>query len=121
MNLRFITPTLHGVLDYGAAIALIVAPFLLGLEAQSALVHWFSVIAGAGLIGYSLLTDYRLGAAGVIPYKTHLLLDTLASTAFIVLAFAHQGTALTFGYCLVMGGAVILVIALSGSAEPQAT
>ncbi|UTW56489.1 hypothetical protein [Kordiimonas sp. SCSIO 12610] len=117
MNIRFITPTLHGVLDYGAALGLIVFPFLLSLSNQSELVHWFSVIAGVGLITYSLLTDYKFSVKGVLSYKMHLVLDSLASAAFVALAFLHNGTAFTFGYCLIMAGGVIAVIGLSGRDE----
>lgn len=119
MKLKFITPDLHGVLDYAAALALIIAPFILGLQEHSILVHWFSVIAGVGLIGYSLLTDYALNIKSVFSFKMHLILDSLASTAFLVLAFAHQGTLLSLAYCLVMGGGVIAVIALSQAEKPS--
>ena len=113
MNLRFITPNLHALLDYSAAAALILLPFVLGLKEESLFVHWFSIVTGVGLIGYSLLTDYGPSLAKVFPFKVHLILDSLASIAFLVLAFAHQGTTLSFIYCLVMGGGVIAVIALS--------
>ena len=117
MKLRFITPTLHGVLDYSAAIALILAPRLLNLQEDSLLVYWFSTIAGVGLIAYSLLTDYAFSLNGIISYKGHLILDGIASGSFIVLAFAHQGTTLSMLYSLVMGAGVIVVIALSGSEQ----
>ena len=115
--MKFITPDLHGVLDYSAALALIVAPFILGLESHSVLVHWFSIVAGVGLIGYSLLTDYGPSIKGVFSYRMHLILDSVASAAFLILAFVHQGTLLSTVYCLVMGGGVIAVIAFSKQPE----
>ena len=56
MKLQFLTPALHGVLDYVAAAALIVLPFLLGFQGIEL---WLSVAGGAGLIAYSLLVDRR--------------------------------------------------------------
>jgi hypothetical protein len=117
MNIRFITPDLHGFLDYAAAAALIVLPVFLQLQEQSALVYWFSIAGGAGLMLYSLLTNYALGVKRIIPYRGHLLLDAIASIAFIALAFLHDGTAMTLWYSLIMGAGVVVVIALS----PQPT
>ncbi|WP_271272231.1 hypothetical protein [Aliamphritea hakodatensis] len=117
MKLQFITPTLHGVLDYAAAIALILAPGLLNLQEDSVLVYWFSTIAGAGLILYSLFTDYALSLKGLISYRGHLILDSAASASFILVAFIHEGTTLSMLYCLVMGLGVVGVIALSGPAK----
>ncbi len=117
MKLQFITPTLHGVLDYAAAIALILAPQVLSLQDDSVLVYWFSTIAGAGLILYSLFTDYALSLKGIISYRGHLILDSAASASFILLALTHEGTTLSMLYCLVMGAGVIGVIALSGPQE----
>jgi hypothetical protein len=64
---------LHGALDYLTGTKLIAAsflPVLRGTFAGKAL-----RIAGAGHLGYSLLTNYELGAVKVIPYKAHLGID----------------------------------------------
>ena len=76
--MKFLTPTLHGLGDYAAAVVLIAAPFFLGIQEQSMIAHWASVAGGMGLIIYSLLTDYTFSVAKVIPFKTHLVLDSLA-------------------------------------------
>ena len=109
-SIRFLTPTLHGVLDYAAATALIVLPFIFGF---SGLALWLSVAGGAGLIGYSLLTDYAFSAASVISFKTHLALDLAAALAFVAAPFVFGWGGLIMGYYLVMGGAVVVVVALS--------
>lgn len=113
MKLRFISPDIHGLLDYAAAAGLIILPLLLGLQNESMLVFTFSLVAGLGLILYSLLTDYQFGLSNFFSYKVHLLLDALASVAFIVLAFLHQGSSLSFWYCLAMAGGVMVVILFS--------
>ena len=58
MNIRFLTPAIHGILDYPAAFVLLVAPAILKLNEVSPFAYWLSVVAGTVLIGYSLLTDY---------------------------------------------------------------
>jgi len=70
MKLQFLTPALHGVLDYVAAAALIALPFLLGFQGIEL---WLSVAGGAGLIAYSLLTDYAFGAVKLVSFDAHLL------------------------------------------------
>ena len=112
-KLQFISPDLHGVLDYLAASALILAPILLSLEQDSVFVYWFSIIAGIGLFGYSLLTNYKLSVSQFFSFKIHLMLDLLASAAFILVAFVHQGTMLSLAYTLTMGVGVIFVVLLS--------
>lgn len=72
--MRFIPTRVHGILDYLMGALLIVAPWILGF-ADGGAEQWVPVILGAGVILYSLLTNYELGVAKVIPMSTHLLLD----------------------------------------------
>jgi hypothetical protein len=67
MDLRVIPTGVHGVLDYAASGINLAFPALLGLQDApwAALVPRMSGIAGAG---YSLITDYELGAVRVLPY-----------------------------------------------------
>jgi hypothetical protein len=71
---RFIPTRVHGMVDYGMGVLLIVAPWLLGFAAGGA-ETWVPVILGAAAIGYSLFTDYELGLVRKIPMGTHLGLD----------------------------------------------
>jgi hypothetical protein len=64
---------LHGALDYLTGTKLIAASFLPVLRGTFA--GKVLRMAGAGHIGYSLLTNYELGAVKVIPYKAHLGID----------------------------------------------
>lgn len=119
MKFQFLNPTLHGVLDYLAAGALIALPILLGF---SGIALWLSVAGGAGLIGYSLLTDYKFGAVHVLSFDLHLLLDLSAAIAFIAAPFVFGFDAFTSGYYFVMAAGVIAVVAFSarGAAIPVA-
>ncbi|MEO1251608.1 MAG: hypothetical protein AAFW81_04590 [Pseudomonadota bacterium] len=108
--MRFINDQLHGVIDYLAALALIIAPFVLGF---TGLAQLLSVAAGVALIIYSLLTSYSLSARKAIPFNIHLMIDFLAGAAFVAAPFVLGFEGLVKTYFLVMGGAVILVVLLT--------
>lgn len=59
------------MLDHLMGIVLIAAPWVLDLR-EGGLETWLPVVLGAGVIVYSLLTDYELGVAKVIPMSVHL-------------------------------------------------
>ena len=119
MNFRILTPTAHGVLDYAAAAGLIVLPFVLGIGSGVALARWLSVAAGVGLILYSLATDYALGAARLLSFRAHLALDSAAAVAFLAAPFLFGFTGVDAAYYFVMGAGVLVVVALSRSANVE--
>ena len=116
MIYHIISPTVHSVLDYAMAIALIIAPFTFGFLAIPKLLTAFSVILGVVLLGYSLLTNYPLGIYPGIPFKSHLTLDVLVSFTFFILALFNRNNSIAVTYCCVIGIALILMVALS---EPK--
>lgn len=79
-----ITTRAHGIIDYIVGALLIVAPWLF-LFARGGPETWVPVILGAGIIVYSLLTDYEDGAVGLIPMPVHLVLDGIGG-AFLALS-----------------------------------
>jgi len=111
--MKFLSSKIHGLGDYAAAVVLIVAPFVLGLKEQSIVAHWASIAGGAGLIVYSLLTDYTFSAAKVIPFKVHLVLDSLAGLVLIALAFVLNLEGIAQGYMIVMGAGVLVIVAVT--------
>ena len=74
--MRFIPTKTHGYLDYIMGILLIAAPWILDFDRGGA-ETWVPVILGAGVIVYSLLTDYEMGASRTLSMRTHLTLDLL--------------------------------------------
>lgn len=75
--MRFIETKTHGYLDYIVGILLLILPALMGWdlnEAQSIV----PMALGAGVIVYSLMTAYELGAAKVISMSTHLTIDFIS-------------------------------------------
>jgi hypothetical protein len=72
--MRFIPTRIHGIIDYVVGALLILAPFILGFATGGAEM-WVPIILGAGIILYSLLTAYEMGATNSINLSTHLWLD----------------------------------------------
>jgi hypothetical protein len=81
--MRFIGTKTHGYLDYIMGLLLIAAPWLFDFAAGGA-ETWVPVILGAGVILYSLLTDYELGASHQISMRTHLMLDLVGGVLLAV-------------------------------------
>lgn len=115
MNVRVIPTGAHGVLDYLASGVNLAFPWLLGLRDApwAALVPRIDGAAGAG---YSLITDYELGALKVVPMPAHLALDA-AKGAFMaaspwLFGFAKRGPRYWLPHVL-MGTADVLVVIAS--------
>ncbi|MBC7692721.1 MAG: hypothetical protein H7222_13245 [Methylotenera sp.] len=73
----------HNVIDYVAAMALVLAPAVFGFADVFAARNVF-LILGAALFGYSLFTDYYYSIAKTIPLKTHMGLDVANGVALMV-------------------------------------
>ena len=112
--MKFITPSAHGALDYMAALALIAIPFILGFEG---IALWLSVAGGTGLIMYSLITDYALSIAKVLPFNLHSIFDSMAAVAFIVAPFVLGFNGVEKIYYIVMGLGVVAVVAFTSKAQ----
>jgi hypothetical protein len=81
--MRFIETKTHGYLDYIMGILLIAAPWIFDF-AMGGAETWIPVILGAGVILYSLFTDYELGASRQLSMRTHLMLDLLGGAFLAV-------------------------------------
>jgi hypothetical protein len=92
---RIVSTKTHGVLDYLTSATLLAVPKALGLEDVPASARALK-LAGGGATAYSLLTDYELGVAKLLPMPVHLALDAasgalLASSPWLF-GFARNGT-----------------------------
>ncbi len=82
MNLSVIPTGVHGVLDYLASAINLAFPGMLGLHDDAPWVSLVPRIDGVAGAGYSLITDYELGALRVLPMPAHLAFDA-AKDAFM--------------------------------------
>ena len=74
---------IHGMLDYLLGALLIASPWLFGF-ADHAAARWVPVVLGAGVLLYSLFTDYELGAVRKLQMPAHLLLDATGGVLLAV-------------------------------------
>src|SRR4051812_12421776 len=83
---RPIEATLHGATDYTVGATLTtVFPWLAGIEGTRSARQ--IRLAGAVHAGYSLFTDYPLGAVKALPYKAHLAIDAVGALALAATPF----------------------------------
>lgn len=117
MNIRFLSPKLHGIADYGAATGLIILPFLLDLGQSSPIAVWLSVVTGIIVIIASLLTDYYFGALRIIPFKLHLVADLTVALLFTIAPFVLNFTGLDAYFYWANAAVVYSVILVSQRSE----
>lgn len=74
--MRIIPTKVHGILDYLIGILIIASPWIFNFHRGGAETY-VPVLLGAGVIFYSLLTNYELGLIKKITMPMHLGLDIL--------------------------------------------
>jgi hypothetical protein len=81
---RFISPTIHGVLDYLFAATSFTLPRLLGWSGRST-----RLMTGVslGTLACALLTRYRLGPVKILPMPAHLGIDAALDAALVAAQF----------------------------------
>jgi hypothetical protein len=109
--MKFISQKVHGILDYSVAIVLMCAPVVLRFSDVSVAAAVISAVAGIGLVIYSLLTAYSGGVRALIPFRVHLVLDALAAVALLVVPFLLGFAGTPRAFYLVIGVAVLAVVA----------
>jgi hypothetical protein len=81
---RWIPMDVHAAMDYVDGLTAASGYFTADDDAAC----WASIGLGASVIGVSLMTDYRLSVAKVIPIRAHETLDYLWGAACIAMPFA---------------------------------
>lgn len=106
--MKFLGPRAHGVLDYIIVVTFLLAPALFGFYGLPATLCY--VLAAAHLL-LSLLTDYPLGAAKIIPFTMHGALEFVIALALVafpwLLGFSQMPGATSF---FVVSGIVVFFI-----------
>ena len=72
--MRIIPTRIHGMLDYGSGLLLLLAPYIFDF-ADGTAAQYIPQALGAGILLMSLITDYELSLAKLIPMPVHLGVD----------------------------------------------
>ena len=100
---RIIPQDVHSVMDYAGGIAVAFS----ALTSRKRKVRLAGAVLGGSIVGVSLLTDYRLSAAKVIPIEVHEALDYVWGASAIAAPFV-------LGYSRRARGATLVQV-LSGA------
>jgi hypothetical protein len=116
-----VPPFAHGLLEYGAGVLLLAAPFVFAFDSDAATA--LSILAGLGVIALAATTASSTGLAKVIPLAVHVLLD-LAVVAFLIAApfvFGFSDEAAPTAFFMVLGvWHLLLTIATRFGPRPEA-
>jgi hypothetical protein len=82
--MKFISPKIHGMIDYFVVALLLVSPFFFGFTGILAIFTYALAIVHLLL---TILTDYPLGIFKVIPAAIHAAIELLVGIILIVLAY----------------------------------
>ena len=82
-----ISLTVHGVIDYLAAVIFAVAPAVIGLSGWPAALSY--ALAGIHLL-MTLVTDFPAGVIKVIPIALHQWVERIVGPVLIILAFVSM-------------------------------
>jgi hypothetical protein len=73
----------HGMIDYMTGVLLIALPYIFNF-ATGGIEQWLPMILGFLTIGMSLLTNYELSIARIIPLRLHLGMDMMSGALLAV-------------------------------------
>jgi hypothetical protein len=106
---------IHGVIDYMTASTLIALPRMLGLRGR---LRSMLTMVGLGTIAYSMMTRYELSALKVLPFKTHLKLDTMNGVLMTTapLMFKNEDSRIT----TLLAGIGMFELAVTALSNPEA-
>ena len=79
--MRFLSPKVHGFVDYALVLLLALAPSLFGFATTSAATLCY--VLAAAQLGMSLCTAYPLGIARIVPFPIHGYIEA-ATAVFLV-------------------------------------
>ena len=110
----------HGMLDYVLGAVLVLAPFVLGFDDDTATT--VSVVAGVAELLVGATTAWGPGLVKLIPPAVHGIVDYIFTAALIVAPFVFgfdgDGTALAFFLVVGIGG--LLLVAATRFVEDPA-
>lgn len=75
----------HGVVEYAAAVVLIIAPFVLGFDADAAIA--VSIVAGVAILVVAASTTGPTSLVDQLPLSMHVFLDYVLAALLIAVPF----------------------------------
>ena len=101
----------HGILEYGMGVLLIVAPFLFGFDSSAATA--VAIVSGVATFIIGGSTDSPTGLAKVIPVGVHMVLDLVIAVIWIaspfLFGFTEDSAATAFFIVLGIAGLLITI------------
>lgn len=82
--MKVISPRMHGMLDYGTILLFALAPTLFNLDGPYATACY---VLAAGYLVVTLLTDFPMGIAHMIPFPVHGGLELVSGLALLAVPF----------------------------------
>jgi hypothetical protein len=120
--MKTIPTYVHGILDYVVGIILLIAPNLFGFSRLGGAPVDVARTIGLIFIVMALFTNYELGLFKVLPMRTHLVIDYIASIFLVLspwlLGFNHQSNNVWLPHVVV--GVIYFVITLMTQTQPRA-
>ena len=80
--MKFLSPKIHGIIDYLTSATFMAVPLLFMLEGVPAAVMGCYVIGGALLL-VSLITRYPLGALRIVPFPVHGAIELIVAPLIV--------------------------------------
>jgi len=104
--MKFISPKIHGIVDFLVVLFLLASPMLFGMNGLLAI---FTYALGIIHLTLTLLTDFSAGVLKLIPLKVHGIIELIVGIALIVLAYTlFKDTSLGKLFYTCFGAAVLL-------------
>lgn len=116
-NLKIISPSLHGILDYIVDITLICVPIIFNFKEVSNTVFWVPIGIGVLNFLYSIFTVYSRSVVKLIPMNLHLLFDFLVGCILFALAFIIPMEGFVKLFYIAMGVGIILATSFTSPKE----
>lgn len=117
--MKILDPKIHGILDYAVVVAFAVAPSVVGLAGLTAAISY--ALAAIHLL-LTLVTDFPLGVAKIVPLRVHGAIELIVSLALValpwILNFSSDATARLF---YVVAGVLIFAVWLITDYRSAAT
>lgn len=82
--MKFISPKVHGIIDYLVVVFLLASPSIFGF---TGLLAWFTYALGIVHLLLTVSTKYSAGLVKIIPFTVHGTIEFIVGIALIILAY----------------------------------